>query len=78
MKKQDETQPRRFINDGFHPYGASDSEGVSFITAGAAYQGKLIAEAFKYYCQIETEKDINVVDYTDETGYPHDNNNVVN
>lgn len=77
MKKQDETQPRRFINDGFHPYGASDSEGVSFITAGAAYQGKLIAEAFKYYCQIETEKDINVVDYTDETGYPHDNNNNV-
>lgn len=74
IKKQDGTQPRRFINDGFHPYGSQDSEGDSFITAAAMYQRKFIAEAFKYYCHVMTDMEIEVVDYTDSAKYPADKN----
>ena len=69
------SHPRRFINDGFHPYGAADDEGHSFITAGATYMGKFIANAFEQYFWRDTDKDVLVVDYTDETGYPHEYNN---
>lgn len=66
--------PRRFIADGFHPYGSTDSEGVSFITAGAMYQGKFIAEFFKQYCMPLSDKDIQVIDFRDSTRYPHEYN----
>ena len=69
------SHPRRFINDGFHPYGAADDDGKSFITAGAMYMGKFIANAFEQYFWRDTDKDVIVVDYTDETGYPHEYNN---
>lgn len=70
------TIPRRFINDGFHPYGAKDSAGNSFITAGAMYQGLFIAEQFKTLMLHDTAMRKNVVDYTqgDEgNGYPSGN-----
>ena len=73
-KQGTEASPHRFINDDYHPYGAADSEGASFITAGAMYMGKFIANAFEQYFWRKTDKDILVVDYTNETGYPHEYN----
>lgn len=70
------TIPRRFINDGFHPYGAKDSAGNSFITAGAMYQGLFIAEQFKALMLHDTVMSKNVVDYTqgeNGNGYPSGN-----
>ena len=67
------TIPRRFLNDGFHPYGAEASAGNSFITAGAMYQGLFIAEQFKALMLHDTAMRKNVIDYTqgdDGNGYP--------
>lgn len=76
MRKENLTvRTRRFINDGFHPYGEFDSSGnKSFITAAAMYQGKYIAEIFKVITSVETIKDKTVVDYNDNTGYPTEYN----
>ena len=70
------TIPRRFLNDGFHPYGEKDSAGKSFITAGAMYQGLFIAEQFKTLMLNDTAMRKNVIDYTqgdDGNGYPSGN-----
>lgn len=66
--------PRRYINDDYHPYGSQDSAGKSFITAGAMYHGKFIAEMFKLYSYPSTAFDKMVVDYTDSTKYPSEYN----
>lgn len=57
-----------------HPYGSQDSAGKSFITAGAMYHGKFIAEMFKLYSYPSTAFDKMVVDYTDSTKYPSEYN----
>lgn len=66
---------RRFIADGYHPYGQYDTQQKSYITAGAMYHGKYIAEVFRRYIAPISIKEIEVVDWIGGPGdYPHSAN----
>ena len=69
------TYHRRFIADGYHPYGEYDTEKVSYITAGAMYHGKYIAQAFRRYIMPISLSEKLVVDWEGgPENYPHSAN----